>query len=412
GAFWMISRFVALIIFMVLSPAMFLGFVFPLFKQYQDLWWKMFLKYAFVAPAYLFMLYLSLQVIEGMGNKNGSFNKGFSAESFADGSFGIFLNFFVIAALLVASLKVASSMGVYGATGALGMLKTTGNYIRGGAGATTFGLAAKGLQSTAGGRSRAKLSDETWVEKNSETFLGRRKIAAAQKMASASFDARNIGGVGKKLGIGESKGSWDNSVKTQEKKHQDMATLLGTVDDDDTVVKRYQTQADSAKEKIEELKAEKAKTESPGEKAIIQKQIKSTQTELREAERNVKMEKDRRVTGSAAENNALSGAKDKLTQAEKDLKAKMKTLKDLPAKTRNEQSKAAREAFKAATIEVSKQENNIGGYLNERARNEVFPSGRSAAKKVRAAHEKKRKKTGDQINTDRIIDELDKTKAA
>lgn len=64
GAFLLIGRFIALVIYMIFSPIMFLGFILPALSSYQQKWWRGFLKQAFFAPAFLFMLYLSLVVLQ------------------------------------------------------------------------------------------------------------------------------------------------------------------------------------------------------------------------------------------------------------------------------------------------------------------------------------------------------------
>lgn len=169
GAFLLIARFVGLIIFMILSPAMFLGYVFPLFRRYQDQWWENFLKYAFVAPAYLFMLYLSLYAVQNMGiPENSSFAEAFKAKSYLSGAFIVFLNFFIIAAFLIASLKVAEQMGAYGARGSMSMLNRTGNAFRQRAKGITLGTAGA-LTSLAGRNAVGRPSK--WLLKSYDKFV-------------------------------------------------------------------------------------------------------------------------------------------------------------------------------------------------------------------------------------------------
>ncbi|NCO61848.1 hypothetical protein GW879_00120, partial [Candidatus Kaiserbacteria bacterium] len=58
-------RFVVLNIYMVASPIMFLGLVFPSMAGYSQKYWGGFLRQAFFAPALIFMLYLSYNVTRG-----------------------------------------------------------------------------------------------------------------------------------------------------------------------------------------------------------------------------------------------------------------------------------------------------------------------------------------------------------
>ncbi len=128
GAVILIGRFIALIIFMILSPMMFLGLMSPLAAKQGKEWWTKFLKYAFVAPAYLFMLYLSLWALSGIG-VNGTFAEAYEQNAASNGAFMIILYFFLVTGFLVASLKVAQMMGAYGANAAYTMTKNGGDRI-------------------------------------------------------------------------------------------------------------------------------------------------------------------------------------------------------------------------------------------------------------------------------------------
>ena len=145
SAILLITRFVALIIFMIFSPLMFLGLILPDFQQYMKKWWHSFLNYAFVAPAFLFMIYLSLRVLQGYNTQfgGGSFAQAFQADSGPTGMFSIFLNFFVITAFLWGSLLVAQKMGVAGASQMVkfgeGVTKNVRGGIQGFAGRNTIG---------------------------------------------------------------------------------------------------------------------------------------------------------------------------------------------------------------------------------------------------------------------------------
>ncbi|MDC1205649.1 hypothetical protein N8083_02265, partial [Candidatus Pacebacteria bacterium] len=259
GGFLMISRFVALIIFMILSPAMFLGFIFPLFKRYQDMWWEKLLKYAFVAPAYLFMLYLSLFVIDSL-RISGSFADAFSADSFENGSFMIFLNFFIIAGFLIASLLVAQQMGAYGANASMGMLKSAGNQVRRVAGSSTFGMAARAGRVTAGSGAKWATGTRRFQRFAAKNPVGKQLFKATSAVADSSFDARRVGGVGKKLGIGEGrKGGVTTIMKENAKKDLAFAESLDTLSDDEvfaltgTKRKKLKTTKDKLKAREDKL---------------------------------------------------------------------------------------------------------------------------------------------------------------
>jgi hypothetical protein len=65
GAVMISVRFVALIFYIIFSPIMFLGWVFPGLDSYTKQFWKGLINQAFFAPAFLFMLYISFRLIQG-----------------------------------------------------------------------------------------------------------------------------------------------------------------------------------------------------------------------------------------------------------------------------------------------------------------------------------------------------------
>lgn len=135
GGIMLITRFVALIIFMIFSPAMFLGWVLPQFQKYTSQWWSKFLSYAFFAPAYIFMLYLGLYTLLQLEASFVSSSKATyaGALSGADDGFAIFLFFAIGITFLVAATKVGESMSIAGAGTAMTTMKGVRNKIQGGA---------------------------------------------------------------------------------------------------------------------------------------------------------------------------------------------------------------------------------------------------------------------------------------
>jgi hypothetical protein len=139
GGIMLVARFVALIIFMIFSPAMFLGWVLPQFQKYSDKWWQQFLSYAFFAPAYIFMLYLGLYTLIQL---EGAYTSTYADAIYKGGdSFSIFIFFVIGIVFLVAATKVGESMGIAGSNAAMGTLKGAKNKIQGGiVGGTKYGV--------------------------------------------------------------------------------------------------------------------------------------------------------------------------------------------------------------------------------------------------------------------------------
>ncbi len=174
GAILITIRFVALNIYMVFSPVMFLGWVFPGFSSYTKKFWSGFLGQAFFAPAFLFMLYLSFMVVD---NYNDGVSKYFadvlgaaterglnndqttqSIQASGLGSAGSAIPFFAMTIVfLIASMVVARKMGAVGADTVI----SVGNKLRG---------AATGALAGGAGLAVYKMSDKA---ANSENRLAR-----------------------------------------------------------------------------------------------------------------------------------------------------------------------------------------------------------------------------------------------
>ena len=236
GAIMIIIRFVVLNIYMVFSPFMFLGWVFPALQSYSRDYWSGFLRQAFFAPAFVFMLYLSYMVASTFPvqrNLGLMFNP--NASTITDVS-SMIPYFAMVMVFLCASMVVAKKMGAHGSTMAVSVGKNmAGRAGRGlgyAAGGATAGLAARAGRTVVGGSASALTKSKFGKSIASSGILGRGLYQATSKVADASFDARKFGGVGKALGIGEGKkGGFTTRQKEREKADKEFKESLGTVDD-------------------------------------------------------------------------------------------------------------------------------------------------------------------------------------
>lgn len=125
GGIMLIIRYIVLIMYMILSPVMFLGWVFPGFASVSRDYWRKFLGRAFFAPAYLLMLYFANQVLVSMQGANGintgSYGAVFSGRvSEVGNNMGAVIPFFFMTAgFLIAALVVGQKMGAEGANSAI-----------------------------------------------------------------------------------------------------------------------------------------------------------------------------------------------------------------------------------------------------------------------------------------------------
>jgi len=128
GGIMLIIRFVALSVYMVLSPFMFLGWIFPGFQSMSSKYWIGFLKQAFYAPVYIVMIFFAATILSNFFGDNGSYQdaalgqltgaKGvFGAAGGQAVAFGAGLAPFILsAAFLIAAVQVAGKLSADGST--------------------------------------------------------------------------------------------------------------------------------------------------------------------------------------------------------------------------------------------------------------------------------------------------------
>lgn len=142
GGVMLLLRAFMLILFIILSPFMFIGLVFPNFMGEAQKMIQSFLKRAFFAPIYFALLFISLSLIDGYQTFFAGANLGSALnakaqtgggdvvpESFASS----FVSFFLICFFLVSALIIAQRLGVTGAATAMKYGKQLGRAALGGA---------------------------------------------------------------------------------------------------------------------------------------------------------------------------------------------------------------------------------------------------------------------------------------
>ncbi len=229
GAVLLIVRFAALVLIMIFSPLLFAATVFPGTAKHAKNLWKQLFSYAFFAPVYFFLLFLSAQVL--MKSKSGLATSGDLGAGVAqpnEASVTILLNFFLVIFFLILSLKIAQSMGIKGGDMALSVGKDIKNRSQRAIGGTVFGGGAWVARGTAGRvASRAARSErmQRWA---GQSKLGEYALRATRATADGSFDARRVGNVGRSLGIGEGggQGGFNAAHQRRNQARQDFARSL------------------------------------------------------------------------------------------------------------------------------------------------------------------------------------------
>lgn len=127
GGIILIIRYAALCLFMVLSPLMFLGWVFPQLQSITSKWWHGFLGRAFFAPVFVLMVYFAIKVLNSFYTSNAAqignsqFTKvlGGGGNEVLKNFTATFPPFILSCVFLIAAVVIANKLGADGASAAL-----------------------------------------------------------------------------------------------------------------------------------------------------------------------------------------------------------------------------------------------------------------------------------------------------
>lgn len=210
GAVMMIIRTVTLMILMIASPFAFLGFALPKGGGFAQTWLSKLIGNAFVAPAFLAMLYIDSLIINStdLNKMTGADSTKFGAAFGGDpSSLAIIYHYVLVIILILASLTVANQVSSgAGSTGSAWAKK-----IIGGGAAAGFAGAGWAGRNTVGRGAAAGLKNEEWVKEQERLIakggmrgrLANLQLATLQKAKKGSFDIRNapMGGAGVVTGL-------------------------------------------------------------------------------------------------------------------------------------------------------------------------------------------------------------------
>lgn len=302
AALLFIGRLLAFWFLMIVSPFAFISIAFPKGNKFQE-WLSLLLSQAFVAPAFLFLLYIIMQVLAAGGGILNSLGQVSGANP---DWFDKLIAPVLVAVLVILALQKSLSFaeGMAGDFGKLGakiggtVLGVAGGAVLGGAavaGRTTIGRAAQRLEES------GKLRQMATSENKFARFAGRNLMGATDKVRQGTFDARGISTVQKAAGaagvasIGKpwasAKGGFEGEQKRQgeqdvkfakrlemtadEKKaiedKYDVATKEKEVNQHDETVKELDDRAKKAGDKLAEAEKIGIEADIAVAKAIVEK---------------------------------------------------------------------------------------------------------------------------------------------
>ncbi|MBI4919817.1 hypothetical protein HY838_00745 [Candidatus Azambacteria bacterium] len=141
-AIFLIVRILYIWMLLIFAPIVWMLWILPATSKYFSQWWNKFIQWAFFAPIYVFMIYLSLSIFDQSGKIRGDVFFGTSPQGWntvADGLTQVSLpsaifQWILVIALMFGALIVAQNFGVYGAKGSQDILKKWGTGTRNWAG--------------------------------------------------------------------------------------------------------------------------------------------------------------------------------------------------------------------------------------------------------------------------------------
>ncbi len=405
ATYHVIYRFVVLSLCLIFSPVLFLGLILPNFKGYTKKWTSTLLRHSFFAPAFLFLLYVSLQVLMTLKSMFGG-TEGIGFTTILDGkemspdSFTIFLLFGLAIGFLYAAVKVGDTMGMAGAQTTLGALDRAQRMGRQFVGNATFGAAGGLLRDTVGRRAyNLSESEELKEQARKRGFAGaaaRAKLRASRVVGDASFDVRKVGGAGKTIGIGEgNKGGYKTRTEEIEKKEKTFAKSLGDVEDTDTEVMLLNQKKQQLEDTLTQLKRD-------DKNGNIKSDLLTT---LETQKAKLQAETAKLDATNPEHREALAANTVQITEVEAAIKKEEKELKDKLSKEISSTEKAVKEADES--IKREKNRRQIGTEVDAAkagATREMY----NATKEELAVLNKQLKEEADDTKKREVIEEIKK----
>ncbi|MDO8600783.1 MAG: hypothetical protein Q7R73_04265 [bacterium] len=140
GGLFFLIRIISLAMLLVFGPLAFLFMILPATQSHWNDWWNKLTQWSFFAPAFMFMLMLSLRASSEL--LDVTLTKTKTQFELYD-TIGLGLQFFMVTGLLIGSLMVANKMGIYGASTVTGWGRGATGYLKKHAKAASFRGAAR-----------------------------------------------------------------------------------------------------------------------------------------------------------------------------------------------------------------------------------------------------------------------------
>lgn len=320
----LLHRFIVLLILLITSPVGFASSALPNLKLGGN-WSEALASNLLFPPIFFALLWISLTVLSGLSKGIGSGANwgellflGQSAGStgeFVGSALGpaieIGLNYFVVIAMLVASVMIAKNSG-------FSVANSTLKTIQGGSGRIAgailpFGAAASLNRATLGRGAQKATRSQSLInlsrQKGLRGFAGRKLLAGAEGVAGSSLDVRAAGPL-KGLGLGKvQEGGVTAATKQREETYKQLGERL-SAREEAKVAARERVVAKIKKDKADKEKGQKDPKKKAQEKVKEAKsEIKKERKKYEDTEKLLKEQVIKGAITQAAANTQLASAK-------------------------------------------------------------------------------------------------------
>lgn len=236
GALILLYRFIAFIFLMIGAPFGLVALFIPWLKQHGDKWFNMVKALTFLAPVYFLSFYVSMMLLSQIVKLGTVAQAGSNANFMA-----VLVQMAVQTILIVGTLIVTILFPVKVSAAGGQFIGKVGNWAQGRirnipkwTGQTAARAALSGsarVQRQVLGRMGSRLlSGNEKTKKDLQeaargtgmaSVIARARLRSSEGLKNRTYDLRNVGGMGKKLGVGEGIDSWQKKVTERNKKAQE-----------------------------------------------------------------------------------------------------------------------------------------------------------------------------------------------
>ncbi len=297
-----VTRYIILIFVLIASSAAIGSWILPsLKKSIYDKWWGALIGQAFLAPVFLFFLFISLKMTEGMTSsllqsKNMKWSEIFTGDGAAIAAgIDLIISYLIVVGFLVGSIIISKSLSNMAGSGA--------GKITGFMGGAALGAAGFAGRNTVGRLGQTAANSTALQNFAAKSRVGMGLLNVSNKVAKGSYDARGtktFGAMGVDMGKTGGEGGFQKSMTEAVKKRKDQYATSGELNDNEKIEKNQMEKYLEDNSKTERAAIEKEQKKIKEQEKILKgldptsaaaqtarNLIKGSETEIERQKKNI-----------------------------------------------------------------------------------------------------------------------------